>query len=38
VLRNHYHDSAEDAYLMQYRMEVEELANESDPVNRIASL
>jgi ribosomal-protein-alanine N-acetyltransferase len=38
VLRNHYHDSAEDAYLMQYRMEVDELANDSDPVNRIASL
>jgi ribosomal-protein-alanine N-acetyltransferase len=38
VLRNHYHDSAEDAYLMQYRMEVEELANDSAPVNRIASL
>jgi len=38
VLRNHYHDSAEDAYLMQFRLEVDEFDPDSDPVNRIASL
>ena len=35
VLRNHYADSAEDAYVMQYRLDAE-IPESSMPVNRIA--
>lgn len=36
VLRNHYHDSAEDAYVMQFRLDGETAEGEAGPVNRIS--
>ncbi|MCY2962590.1 MAG: ribosomal protein S18-alanine N-acetyltransferase [Planctomycetota bacterium] len=37
VLRNHYHDSAEDAYVMSFRLDSDSAEESSGPVNRIAS-
>lgn len=38
VLRNYYHDSAEDAYVMQFRLNADEPEDAERVVNRIAGM
>jgi len=38
VLRDHYQDTCEDAYVMQYRLDTDDYLEEFKPTNRIANL